>query len=195
MQASNVQFLWLDPAATRSFRTGVCLHGHTVHSQECLSFLPRYLRAVPVVSQVVRLYQRAGVDFSRAYWTPPLSPAAALSIEREQIGNLDLQPLVSLTDHDSIEAGLSLQVTCDRRENPVSVEWTVPYEGSILLFGIHNLPSHCDRAWMAAMEAYTAAPDEAQLPDLLAAFAAVPKALIVLNHPFWLGGGCQASRS
>ncbi len=42
---------------------------------------------------------------------------------------------------------------------------------------------------MAAMRAYTAAPDEAGLPELLAALARMPEVLIVLNHPFWLEEG------
>ena len=197
MKASNVQFLWRDPAAARFFGTGVCLHGHTMHSQECLSFLPRYLHRVPGISRIVRRYEqpppgtRAAVDFSRAYWTPPLSPATALRVEREQIGNLDLLPLVSITDHDDIEAGLALQVAADRREAPVSLEWTVPYEDSILHLGIHNLPAHGDRVWMAAMSTYTSAPNAAYLPELLSAFAAIPEVLIVLNHPFWLEEGLK----
>lgn len=91
MKGSRVHFAWEDPPALRDFRTGVSLHGHTMHSQECLSFLPRYLHRIPGVSQVTRRYQQpargAGpaVDFSRAYWTPPLSPAAALRLERGQI--------------------------------------------------------------------------------------------------------------
>src|SRR5438132_657247 len=171
MKGDNVQFLWRDPAAARGFRTGVCLHGHTMHSQECLSFLPRYLHHVPGVSQIVRSYEqprdgcRAAVDFARAYWTPPLSPATALRIEQEQIHRLDLQPIVSLTDHDNIEAGASLQVTADRRQVPVSLEWTVPYEASILHLGIHNLPPYSHSSWMAAMAGYTSAPNEAQLPE------------------------------
>src|SRR5580704_13044731 len=162
MKDSRVGFLWKSPAAARNFRTGVCLHGHTMLSQECLDFLPRYLHYVPVVSETVRRYQRPGpdgrpaIDFSHAYWTPPLSPASALNLERQQIESLGLRPLVSLTDHDNIEAGLTLQVTSQRREAPVSVEWTVPYENSILHLGIHNLPASCDRAWMKAMAAYTA---------------------------------------
>src|SRR5262249_10195590 len=157
----------------------VCLHGHTMYSQECLSFLPRYLHKVPGISQIVRHYEQSrngeppAIDFSRGYWTPPLSPATALRLEREQIGNLDLLPLGSITDHDDIEAGLTLQVAADRREAPVSVEWTVPYESSIIHLGIHNLPAHCDRVWMAAMAAYTSAPNERALPELLSAFAAI----------------------
>jgi hypothetical protein len=167
-----------------------------MHSQECLDFLPRYLHRVPGVSQVVHRYQRRrgaqpAVDFSRAYWTPPLTPASALRLERAQIENLGLLPLVSLTDHDNIEAGLTLQVTSPRRETPVSVEWTVPYENSILHFGIHNLPAHSDCDWVRAMAAYTAAPAEARLPAMLNALSALPDVLVVLNHPFWLEEGVE----
>lgn len=197
MNDNKVHFLWRDAAAARNFRTGVCLHGHTLHSQECLDFLPRYLHHVPGVSQVVRRYQQprqdgtAPVDFSRAYWTPPLTPSSALHLERKQILKLGLAPLVSLTDHDDIDAGLALQVTSNRSEVPVSVEWTVPYERSILHFGIHNLPASCDRAWMATMAAYTAAPDEARLPEMLRELSAIPEGLVVLNHPFWLEEGVE----
>src|SRR5580704_6851878 len=117
MTNGNVHFLWQDPAAARNFRTGVCLHGHTLYSQECLDFLPRYAHHVPGISQVMRHYQgprrngQAPIDFARAYWTPPLTPSSALHLERKQIGRLGLAPLVSLTDHDSIDAGLALQVT------------------------------------------------------------------------------------
>src|SRR5215471_6134039 len=146
MDSNGVHFLWQDDAILRKFRTGVCLHGHTMHSQECLSFLPRYLSRVPGISQIARRYQRpvagvrAAVDFSRAFWTPPLAPAAAIHLERAQIEKLDLEAIVSLTDHDDIEAGMALQITADRSEVPVSVEWTVPYGASILHLGIHNLP-------------------------------------------------------
>jgi hypothetical protein len=197
MNNGNVHFLWQDAAAARNFRTGVCLHGHTLHSQECLDFLPRYAHHVPGISQVMRHYQRprrngqAAIDFARAYWTPPLTPSSALHLERKQIAKLGLAPLVSLTDHDGIDAGLALQVTSNRSEVPVSVEWTAPYEKSILHFGIHNLPANCDRTWMSAMAAYTAAPDEARLPEMLRELAAIPEALVVLNHPFWLEEGVQ----
>ncbi len=86
MKLSKVSFLWRNADCTRPFRSGVCLHGHTMHSEECLSFLPRYLHRAPGISQVVSRYQRGprpAVDFSRAYWTPPLSPASALRLEHE----------------------------------------------------------------------------------------------------------------
>ena len=121
-----------------------------------------------------------------------MNPLAALRLERGQIEGLGLQPLVSLTDHDDVEAGLALQVTHDRGATPVSVEWTVPYGASILHLGIHNLPACSEREWLAAMGVYTATPNEARLPEILRALARIPDVLIVLNHPFWLEEGVVA---
>src|SRR5579871_3878361 len=105
---STVQFAWRDSMGP--FRTGVCLHGHTLHSEECLDFLPRYLRKIPGVGCVLRGYERGAnpVRFARAYWTPPLSATSAFGLERMQIAGMGLRPFVSLTDHDNIEAGMSL---------------------------------------------------------------------------------------
>src|SRR5258708_30152293 len=125
MSESTVQFSWRQPQPVAGFHTGVCLHGHTMHSEECLSFLPRYLNRVRGISQIVSRYQhgpRPVVDFARAFWTPPLSPASALRLEREQIAKLGLHAVVSLTDHDNIEAGAALQVTARAAEVPMSVE-------------------------------------------------------------------------
>src|SRR5262249_4686461 len=115
MRYSSIRFAWWDRRPTGEFGSAVSLHSHTMHSRECLSFLPRCLRHVPGVAQIVNHYERgpAGVDFARAWWTPPLSPASALSLEREQIARIGLRPIVSLTDHDDIEAGLALRVTAD----------------------------------------------------------------------------------
>lgn len=191
MRQSTIQYAWREPRCTEGFQAGVCLHGHTMHSEECLSFLPRYLHHVPGISQVVGYYERAPrrVDFARAWWTPPLTPASALHLEREQIARLGLRPMVSLTDHDNIEAGLSLGITTDPHTTPVSVEWTVPYAGSIFHLGVHNLPRQAPRRWMAAMSAYTARPQDRALPGILEELAGNPDVLIVLNHPFWLEEG------
>ncbi|MBZ5724451.1 MAG: hypothetical protein LAP87_05590 [Acidobacteriia bacterium] len=191
MREGTVRFLWREPRSAAGFHSGVCLHGHTMHSQECLSFLPQHLHRVPGISQVVSYYQRGPrqVDFARAWWTPPLSPASALRLEREQIAGLGLRPMVSLTDHDDVEAGLALGVAADPRETPVSVEWTVPYERSIFHLGVHNIPPSAARSWMDAMAEYTAAPREAALPAVLSELTRVPGVLVVLNHPFWLEAG------
>jgi len=186
---TSVEFLWRDRDRVTQFNAGVCLHGHTMHSEECLWFLPRYLNLIPGVSRIASFYQRGprpAVDFARAYWTPPLSPASALRLEREQIAKMGLRPMVSLTDHDNIEAGMALQVATDPKTTPVSVEWTVPYHRSILHLGIHNLPPLSARSWMSEMGSYTSAPDKRRLPDMLSELAKIPDVLIVLNHPFWL---------
>jgi hypothetical protein len=114
-----------------------------------------------------------------------------MRLERDQIAKLGLRPMVSLTDHDNIEAGLALQVAADPGATPVSVEWTVPYRRSIFHVGIHNLPPAHARDWMSAMAAYTAAPDETVLSQILSECARVPEILIVLNHPFWLEEGVE----
>ena len=191
MREGTIQFAWREPRSAERFRSGVSLHGHTMHSQECLSFLPRYLHYVPGISQIASYYERAprSVDFGRAWWTPPLTPASALRLEREQIAGLGLRPMVSLTDHDDIEAGLALGVTSDPRETPVSVEWTVPYERTFFHLGVHNIPRGEARGWLAAMAGYTAQPRESTLPAILDDLARDPGVLIVLNHPFWLEEG------
>lgn len=153
-----------------------------MHSEECLEFLPRYLNGVPGIS---RITQRA--DFKRAFWTPPLDPESALGLEQRQIARLDLNPLVSLTDHDDIEAGFALDNV------PISLEWTVPYRRTILHLGIHNLPRSSARAWMSEMAAFSAASVEARLPGMLREIAQLPEALVVLNHPFWLEEGVNAA--
>jgi len=192
VKENTVAFLWQDSDFVRQFNTAVCLHGHTMYSEECLDFLPRYLKHVPGVSQLVNGYQRRGsVDFTRAHWTPPLTPASALRLEQEQIAGLGLRPMISLTDHDSIEAPIALHVTAACEEVPVSVEWTVPYQRAILHLGIHNLPPAEARGWMAIMRAYTSAPDKRRLPRILSALSSIPDLLIVLNHPFWLEEGVE----
>jgi hypothetical protein len=194
MRESSVRFAWREPRPAESFRTGVSLHSHTMHSVECLNFLPRHLHTAPGISQIVSYYEHVRhVDFARAWWTPPLSPASALSVEREQIEKLGLHPLVSITDHDDIQAGLALGITSDPSETPASVEWTVPYERTILHLGIHNMPRSSARSWMATMEQHTANPDASALPGLLQEFSCVPDVLIVLNHPFWLEEGVLES--
>ena len=192
MKENTVAFWWQSSDLVRQFNTAVCLHGHTMYSEECLDFLPRYLKHVPGVSQFVSDCQRRGsVDFARAHWTPPLTPSSALRLEQEQIAGLGLRPMVSLTDHDNIEAPIALQVTTAREEVPLSVEWTVPYQRAILHLGIHNLPPAEARRRMATMAAYTSAPVETSLAPILGELSNLPDVLVVLNHPFWCEEGVE----
>jgi hypothetical protein len=75
----------------------------------------------------VHLYRHLIVDFRRVYWTPPLSAREVYRLETAQIEQqLHMAPLVSLTDHDNIEAGLHLSMLQETAHVPVSVEWSAP---------------------------------------------------------------------
>ncbi len=173
------------------FRTGVSLHSHTMHSKEFLSRLPSYIAKVPIGSYILEreigrshLYTGQIYDFSKFFWTPPLSPREAHELEKRQIEQqLGLPALVSLSDHDNIEAALHLRMLDGTSNAPISVEWTVPYEETEFHLGIHNLPSARASAWLREFAKYTANP--LGLHDLLGEFAEEPCALIVLNHPYW----------
>jgi hypothetical protein len=162
-----------------------------MHSRECLSFLPSHLHSVPGISQLVSHYEHGSrrVDFARAWWTPPLSPASAVQLEKKQIATLGLRPMVSITDHDDIEAGLALGITSDPADTPLSVEWTVPYYKTFFHLGVHNIPRATAGDWMTAMAEYTASPRESMLAAILDEFARFPDTLTILNHPLWLENG------
>ncbi len=192
--SSQLHFAWHDaPALLRRFRTGVSLHSHTMHSEESLDFLPAIARKVPIVRDMVdheeRQYEKrhgSRPAYDTAYWTPPASEREAFQLERKQIEEtLGLAPLVSLSDHDSIEAPMHLHLIEKPESVPVSVEWTVPFGASFFHIGVHNLPRGEARSWMDALEAYTVAPKPAELRRLLAALDANPGVLIVFNHPLW----------
>ncbi len=175
-------------------RSAVSLHAHTQFSRECLEYLPCQAARIPVVGSIVqariRRYEEANgksIDFRRAWWTPPFSPAQVYASECEQIASLNLAPMVSITDHDSVEAGLTLQDHPAPEPIPVSVEWTVPIAGDYLHIGVHHIPAARARSVMEVLAEYTAAPDSSPetLRDLFAFLAEPPDSLIVLNHPCW----------
>ena len=63
--------------------------GRAKKSLKSQDLQPLTKEQVPGVSQIVRDHQRGArpqVDFSRAFWTPPLTPAAALRLERHGRG-------------------------------------------------------------------------------------------------------------
>ena len=189
-QAHSVDCLWRSPAATRGYRTAVSLHSHTVYSRESLDFIPRVLRRVPPIDALIgRMIDRRraqsghAVDFDRAFWRPPLNALAAHRLEAGQIGgSLGLAPLVSITDHDDLEACADLRTL--GIPAPFSLEWTVPYGATVFHIGVHNLPPERARAFQAEMARYTAAPEADRLAGLLEELDRIPSVLIVLNHPF-----------
>jgi hypothetical protein len=173
--------------------TGVSLHSHTMHSKEYLGRLPSYIRKFPVGSYVLEreigrlhLYEGRIFDFSKVYWTPPLSPREAYELECKQIEEkLGQAALVSLSDHDSIEAGLHLQMLEKTRRAPVSVEWTVPYDRTEFHLGVHNLPVSRAATWMKEFAAYREKPNAEYLYKILSGLQDERHTLVVLNHPYW----------
>lgn len=197
--STKVSCIWRNTDCIRGYRAGVSLHSHTLHSKEKLQFIPAFTEKWPIIQRALnRQYRKSvvPVDFSRAYWTSPLTPKLAFEVEKEQIERgLDLAALVSLTDHDSIQAPSLLRLARETAEVPLSMEWTVPYDcGSVFHLGIHNLPVGHAHDVTKALEQHTQQPSAADLTELLAALHSFPEVLIVFNHPLWDLGGLGAQR-
>jgi hypothetical protein len=176
---------------TGSFRTGVSLHSHTMHSRESLRFLYQLADRFTIVRQFLGITETSylahnghRLDLNRGWWTPPVSPHQAWNLERLQLQRLGLAPLISLTDHDNIKAAISLRVLDECRDIPVSVEWTVPHLGAELHVGLHNLPHRSAGDLMRELADYTRVPTGG--PEAILEFlASQPGVLVVLNHPLW----------
>ena len=193
MPGSTISYLWLDQNASRTFRAGVSLHGHTNQSRETLDFLANFGNQFPVMRPLLsRLERRAEqlhgirIDYAASYWTPPMTPKLAFDLEMRQIEKLDLAPMVSISDHDNIKAPMLLRTVPSARQIPVSVEWSAPYGGQQSFhLGVHNLPSAHAAQWMATFEDFTAHPSDSRLTEILVALHNEPNVLVVFNHPLW----------
>jgi hypothetical protein len=210
MKRSQISYLWKSPRVAQQFAAGVSLHSHTNRSKETLDFLVKLVRDDGWVGHLLRSFNasfaarhQVPFDYTRAYWTPPLPPRLAFDLERRQIETrLGRPALVSITDHDDMQAPLLLRTVASARHIPVSVEWTVPFAGDqVFHLGIHNLPSSTGAAWMRTFHEFTANPcpgsqrdrqTERQtdrrperLTELLSALHALPNVLVVFNHPMW----------
>jgi hypothetical protein len=197
MGQTSISYLWREPEAAKGFRTGVSLHSHTNQSKETLDFISELSKEWGFLQPVMRWAERRSIrltgiapDYARAYWTPPLTPSLAFDLERRQIEDtLELPGLVSITDHDDINAPMLLRSVPSSRHIPVSVEWTVPFGATAFHLGIHNLPSATGAAWMERLAAFTALPVATRPPRLLTEMLAeldeIPGVLIVFNHPLW----------
>jgi hypothetical protein len=201
----TVSYLWREPRAAEGFAAGVSLHSHTNQSRETLDLVAELSTDWPWLQPVMRWAEARCVrlsgihpDYVHSYWTPPLTPRLAFDLERRQIENtLQLPAMVSITDHDNIQAPLLLRSLPSARRIPVSVEWTVPFAarstacGTPTCFhlGIHNLPSATGPEWMLRLAEFTAMPPADRAPELLGALLAeldsLPGVLIVFNHPMW----------
>jgi hypothetical protein len=178
--------------ASAGYASGVSLHAHTNRSKEVLSDAPGYLERIPVVAQFVQRELHAyhgrhglAVDFAKAWWRPPLGAEAVLDSEASQIRRvLGLRPLVSITDHDTIDASLELAAH-PRTVAPISVEWTLPFDRGFFHLGVHNLKPTSAGASMQLLSAYARDPDPSRLAGVLEALVEDPETLVVLNHPLW----------
>jgi hypothetical protein len=192
MAQSTISYLWRDHHAPRGFRTGVSLHSHTNQSSETLDFLANLGNQFSVLRPFLSRMERRSEDvygirinYAAAYWTPPMTPRLAFDLERGQIEKLDLAAMVSITDHDNINAPMLLRTIPSARQIPVSVEWSAPYGEQSFHLGVHNLPSARAQEWMATLADFTAHPSHARLTAILAALNAEPNVLVVFNHPMW----------
>jgi hypothetical protein len=181
-------------ATLGSHTAAVSLHAHTNRSRERLGVAPPYLDRIPLIAPLarreLRAYERRNsqtVDFSKGWWCPPVDAAAVLVSEASQITDrLGLQPIVSITDHDSIEAPQALQSRRPATDDvPLSLEWTVPLARGFLHLGVHNLPRDRGEDIFGALSAYTQQGALAGLTDLLDLLSGNPETLVVLNHPLW----------
>src|SRR5207302_7507682 len=128
MSQSSISYLWREPEAAKGFTTGVSLHSHTNQSKETLDFISELSKDWRVLQPVIQWAERrcrrfTGInpDYARSYWTPPLTPSLAFDLERRQIEEkLQIAGLVSLTDHDDIQAPMLLRTVAASRHIPVS---------------------------------------------------------------------------
>jgi hypothetical protein len=198
MAGSRISYLWSNPGAAEGFKSGVSLHSHTSQSKETLDFLANLGSRSVLMRKMLQFGERRALerynlklDYASGYWTPPLTPRLAFDLESKQIEKIGLAPLVSISDHDNINAPMLLRTVAAARHIPVSVEWSAPFFGPDGLseqsfhLGIHNLPSETGADWMRTFEEYTANPSNTRLTEILSALHALPNVLIIFNHPLW----------
>jgi hypothetical protein len=192
---SKISCVWNQPQIAQTYRAGVSLHSHTNFSKENLQFIPAFAEKWPVLQRALDKQCKKScrpVDFSTAYWRPPVSAKAGFELESKQIESaLDLMSLVSLTDHDSIGAATSLRQSPDNIQIPFAVEWSVPFKNAVFHLGVHNLPQKLAPTIMEDFAEYTRNPGITRLLEILAGLHEIPEVLIVFNHPLWdqLGPG------
>jgi hypothetical protein len=197
--ANSRYYLYNSGSTLPPYRIGVCLHGHTLHSQESLSVVGRIVDGSPLLKGLIRRQRKLvggpnlPINFETVWWTPPLSPLQALAVETAQIENrLGSPAMVSLTDHDNIDGPLQLRMVEESRQAPISVEWTAPFGLTYFHLGVHNLPAAVAAETMQAMASYRRTPGPTGLRELLCWITRSPETLVVLNHPLWDQAGIGA---
>lgn len=191
MQA-NIAWFDRDQTLIHQFDTGVSIHSHTSCSRESLEFVGRIFASHTLLrafleSHIAKAGKRGiSLDLAKGYWTPPLCPRSAYEVEKNQIEQrLGMHALVSLSDHDCVDAPLLLRVVPSMQETPISLEWTVPFQTSKFHLGVHNLPTARAGELFDELKACTAQPSTDRVCDLLRTLHAIPEVLVVFNHPVW----------
>jgi hypothetical protein len=197
MGNTSISYLWREPKSAEGFKAGVSLHSHTNQSKETLDFIAEMSQDWPWIMPIMRWAEdrsaeKTGIrpQYTKSYWTPPLTPKLAFDLEEQQIQNqLQLPGLVSISDHDDINAPMLLRSLNSARHIPVSLEWTVPFGPTAFHLGVHNLPSATGTAWQERLAEFTALPIEGRDPMLLTQILAeldeIPGVLLIFNHPLW----------
>jgi hypothetical protein len=179
---------------TPKAKTGVSLHCHTQYSKEMLDFIPHYAEKLPVISYFWKKErdkylerEGKGMDFSTAYWSPPMTPDDVYRIEQEQINEAGLEAIISISDHDSIDGNLALNEKQDNSKAPISLEWTVPFEYGFFHVGVHNLPKARAVELTQTLVGFSFSdnPTGERLHELFAMLNEIPQVLVILNHPLW----------
>ena len=195
MTPSKISCAWNQPEIAGKYRAAVSRHSHTDFSKESLHFIPAFAEKWPILQRALDKQCKKScrpVDFSTAYWRPPVSAKVGFELESKQIEDeLDLMSLVSLTDHDSMGAPAALRQLPDDIQIPLAVEWSVPFEDAVFHLGVHNLPQNRAAAIMEDFAEYTRNPCKSRLTEILAGLHEMPEVLVVFNHPLWdqLGPG------
>jgi hypothetical protein len=191
----------IGPRTLAGYTTAVSLHAHTDYSKENMGDVAPYFERIPIVGFLARRELDAygqrnqeALDFSKVWWHPPVDAPTVLEAERRQISErLGLGALVSITDHDTIDANLALRASNADESIPVSFEWTVPFESGFFHLGVHNLPPARATDVFDQLSRHSQAPQPGRLADLLACLDNEPDTLVVFNHPLWDLAGVGAA--
>lgn len=195
LKKTRLHILHKEQDLSQTAKTGVSMHCHTEYSKEMLDFVPVYAEQLPIISYFWRkerekYTKREGKapDFSKAYWSPPLTAPEVYNLEKNQINRAGLDALISLSDHDSIDANLKVNETVENEKAPISLEWTVPFEFGFFHVGVHNLPKENAVEITKSLLEYTFVEENqgnANLHQLFAMLDELPDVLVILNHPLW----------
>ena len=176
-------------------KTGVSLHCHTEHSKEMLDFIPHYADKLPIISYFWHKEQKKylekegkGIDFSTAYWSPPMTGQAVYEIESKQMADVGLEPIVSITDHDSIDACLKVNEAGEGTPRTYIARMDSAVRVRFFHVGVHNLPPDRAVEITKTLLDYTFIEENHSNENLQAMFAMLndlPGVLVILNHPIW----------